>query len=434
MHSVPRQLPVANKATKTLPSLLKEEVTKPSRLRDSRELAWKGKSFLQEDDDDEELMPDVLSFKLSDDSFEEPGSTSFHGVSHPPEPVDTDMMRPVYMPINRNNSDGKSLAKSFSKKGPFLEDLSLRLPPSIKPPLSPAESLVEEPNNLASISSPFAASRPSQNTEASPLPESEEKECIWDASLPPSGNVSPHSSIDSVGVARAMSIANSCASTYRSEGIVSDGMISVDRNYESTKGSIPGDSLESTKTSLSRASDSSGLSDDSNWSNITGSANKPHKGNDPRWKAILHIRARDGILGMSHFKLLRRLGCGDIGSVYLSELSSTRCFFAMKVMDKASLASRNKLNRAQTEREILQLLDHPFLPTLYTHFETDRFCCLVMEYCPGGDLHTLRQRQPGKHFSEYATRYALCSFKVFLLVPLSISWLNIKLHFTIKLL
>lgn len=413
-HSVPRQLPIANKVSKTPPALLKDELRKPSKLREPQELdsrfpaqAWKGKSFLQEEED-EELMPDVLSFKVSDDSYEEPGSTSFHGVSHPPEPVDTDMMRPVYMPIGRNNSDGKCLAKSLSKKGPFLEDLSLRVPPSIKPCpplLSPAESLVEEPNDLAAISSPFAVSRPSQNIEASPLPESEEKECIWDASLPPSGNVSPLSSIDSVGVARTMSIANSCASTYRSDGIVSDGMISVDRNYESMKGSIPGDSLESTKTSLSRASDSSGLSDDSNWSNITGSANKPHKGNDPRWKAILAIRARDGILGMSHFKLLRRLGCGDIGSVYLSELSSTRCFFAMKVMDKASLASRNKLNRAQTEREILQLLDHPFLPTLYTHFETDRFCCLVMEYCPGGDLHTLRQRQPGKHFSEYATRF-----------------------------
>ena len=116
---------------------------------------------------------------------------------------------------------------------------------------------------------------------------------------------------------------------------------------------------------------------------------------------------------MSHFRLLKRLGCGDIGSVYLSELSGTRCYFAMKVMDKASLASRKKLTRAQTEREILQLLDHPFLPTLYTHFETDRFLCLVMEYCPGGDLHTLRQRQPGKHFSEYAARYAVYLHNLF---------------------
>lgn len=187
-------------------------------------------------------------------------------------------------------------------------------------------------------------------------------------------------------------------------------MLSIERNFGNTKTTLRGECLESGKTSISRASDSSGLSDDSNWSNFTGSTNKPHKGNDPRWKAILAIRSRDGLLGMSHFRLLRLLGCGDIGSVYQSELSGTRCYFAMKVMDKASLASRKKLSRAQTERDILQLLDHPFLPTLYTHFETDRFSCLVMEYCPGGDLHTLRQRQPGKHFSEYAARYFLYFF------------------------
>ncbi|KAJ7950785.1 Protein kinase G11A [Quillaja saponaria] len=374
-----------------------------SRLLPSR--TWKGKSSLLRQ---EELMPDVVTFKESSDSFDDGGSSSFNGASHPPEPVDTDLMRTVYVPIGQNKSEPGCLMKSFSVKGPFLEDLSIRVPAKKPTPamLSPAESLVEEPNDLGTLSSPFSGPRASLNTETSiPLPDSDEKECVWDASLPPSGNVSPLSSIDSTGVFTAMSIVNSCASTYRSDVITSDGMLSIERNCDSTKGSVRGDSLESAKTSASRASDSSGLSDDSNWSNITGSANKPHKGNDPRWKAILAIRARDGMLGMSQFRLLKRLGCGDIGSVYLSELSGTRCYFAMKVMDKASLASRKKLTRAQTEREILQLLDHPFLPTLYTHFETDRFSCLVMEYCPGGDLHTLRQRQPGKHFSEYAARF-----------------------------
>ncbi|CAK7347736.1 unnamed protein product [Dovyalis caffra] len=370
---------------------------------------WKGKDSAPIE---EELMPDVVvTSKGSGDSFDEGGPSSFSGASHPPEPIDTDLiMKTVYVPIGQKKAEPGYLVKSMSVKGPFLEDLSIRVPLKKPSPaiLSPAESFVEEPIDLVALPSPFSVPRASQNTENSLLPpDSEEKECVWDASLPPSGNVSPHSSIDSTGVVTAMSIVNSCASTYRSDAITSDGMLSIDRNCESTKGSVSvrGDSLESAKTSVSRASDSSGLSDDSNWSNITGSANKPHKGNDPRWKAILAIRARDGILGMSHFRLFKRLGCGDIGSVYLSELSGTRCFFAMKVMDKASLASRKKLTRAQTEREILQLLDHPFLPTLYTHFETDRFSCLVMEYCPGGDLHTLRQRQPGKHFSEYAARF-----------------------------
>lgn len=406
---LPMPLPVLGQVSNARMTLVKEVVR--SDLRESQDsdltalvTTRKGKYSLLEQD---ELMPDAHTLKVSDD-FEEAGPSSFSGASHPPEPVDTDIMKTVYVPITQKKSEGGGLMKNLSMKGPFLEDLSIRVS-GLKPSpavFSPAESLVEEPNDLVVVSSPFSVPRASHNTESTFLPlDSDEKECVWDASLPPSGNVSPLSSIDSIGVATSMSIVNSCASTYRSDVITSDGMLSMDRNCESTKGSVRGDSLESTKTSVSRASDSSGLSDDSNWSNITGSANKPHKGNDPRWKAILAIRARDGILGMSHFRLLKRLGCGDIGSVYLSELSGTRSYFAMKVMDKASLASRKKLSRAQTEREILQLLDHPFLPTLYTHFETDRFTCLVMEFCPGGDLHTLRQRQPGKHFSEYAARF-----------------------------
>ncbi|KAI3862243.1 hypothetical protein MKW92_048691 [Papaver armeniacum] len=411
---LPSQMPVAGQESNNLlvkvgieQSLLTS--ARQSKSSDSPALvkSWKGKDSFQEL---EEGFPVDVIFKGIDDSNEEGGPSSFSGASHPPEPVDTDLMRPVYVAIAKTKSDPGSLVRSMSLKGPFVDDLSIRPPGAKAQPnkavLSPKKSINEEPNDIGVISSPFTVLRASQTTDNGILPhDSDERECVWDASLPPSGNVSPHSSIDSTGVVTAMSIVNSRTSTYRSDGVTSDGMMSIDRNWESAKGSARGDSLESEKTSVSRASDSSGLSDDSNWSNNTGSANKPHKGNDPRWKAILAVRSRDGMLGMSHFRLLKRLGCGDIGSVYLSELSGTRCYFAMKVMDKASLASRKKLTRAQTEREILQLLDHPFLPTLYTHFETDRFSCLVMEFCPGGDLHTLRQRQPGKHFSEYAARF-----------------------------
>lgn len=185
----------------------------------------------------------------------------------------------------------------------------------------------------------------------------------------------------------------------------SDGASSLTKASGSTKVSGHADLVQSGKSSVYRASAGSDVSDDSTCSSICSSASKPHKSNDSRWEAIQVIRTKEGSLGLSHFRLLKRLGCGDIGSVYLSELSGTKCYFAMKIMDKASLAGRKKLLRAQTEREILQCLDHPFLPTLYTHFETDKFSCLVMEFCPGGDLHTLRQKQPGKYFPEQAAKF-----------------------------
>ncbi|KAK0595924.1 hypothetical protein LWI29_011101 [Acer saccharum] len=131
---------------------------------------------------------------------------------------------------------------------------------------------------------------------------------------------------------------------------------------------------------------------------------RPHTGGDVRWEAINVMNSKSSI-GLSNFRLLKRLGYGDIGSVYLVELRRTTAHFAMKVMDKASLASRNKLLRAQTEREILGLLDHPFLPTLYSYFETDKFYCLIMEFCSGGNLHSLRQKQQHKYFTEEAARF-----------------------------
>lgn len=135
--------------------------------------------------------------------------------------------------------------------------------------------------------------------------------------------------------------------------------------------------------------------------------NRPHMSKDVRWEAIQHIRAQHGLgsLGLRHFNLLKKLGCGDIGTVYLAELTGTNCLFAIKVMDNEFLERRNKMSRAQTEKDILKMLDHPFLPTLYAHFTSDNLSCLVMECCPGGDLHVLRQKQPGRWFPEPAARY-----------------------------
>jgi hypothetical protein len=207
----------------------------------------------------------------------------------------------------------------------------------------------------------------------------------------------------------------------------SDGANSLRKTSGSAKVSDRADFPESGKSNMCRPSASSNISDESSCSSMSSSMTKPHKGSDSRWEAIRVIRSRDGILGLSHFRLLKKLGCGDIGSVYLSELNGTKSYFAMKVMDKGSLASRKKLLRAQTEREILQSLDHPFLPTLYTHFETDKFSCLVMEFCPGGDLHTLRQRQPGKYFSEQAAKY-VSTLKITVLIY--IANINLLLKFT----
>ncbi|CAN8254672.1 unnamed protein product [Cochlearia groenlandica] len=160
----------------------------------------------------------------------------------------------------------------------------------------------------------------------------------------------------------------------------------------------------SSKDSLGDYSRSTSMSEESHLSRFS-CGNKPHMSMDVRWEAIKHVKLQSGSLGLRHFNLLKKLGCGDIGTVYLAELIGTNCLFAIKVMDNEFLARRKKSPRAQAERQILKMLDHPFLPTLYAQFTSDNLSCLVMEYCPGGDLHVLRQKQLGRCFPEPAARF-----------------------------
>lgn len=160
---------------------------------------------------------------------------------------------------------------------------------------------------------------------------------------------------------------------------------------------------QSSKCSIGEYSSSTAFSEESNLSGSTTGC-RPHMSKDTKWDAIRHVQNQHVTLGLRHFKLLRKLGGGDIGNVYLGKLTGTECLFAVKVMDNEFLAARKKMPRVQTETEILQMLDHPFLPTLYAQFMTNNFSCLVMDYCPGGDLHVLRQKQLSKTFSEQAVR------------------------------
>ncbi|XWS71495.1 hypothetical protein CRYUN_Cryun03dG0142600 [Craigia yunnanensis] len=172
-------------------------------------------------------------------------------------------------------------------------------------------------------------------------------------------------------------------------------------------------SFTSTSTATINRSTSSGSASNSGSSSLAPSAHGSFSSKP----------LRSGSLSLADLRLSLRLGSGDIGSVYLAELKSkppspdtnaantnnnnkkNEVVFAAKVMDKKEIASRSKEGRARTEMEILELLDHPFLPSLYAAIDSPKWLCLLTEFCPGGDLHVLRQRQPLKRFPESAVRF-----------------------------
>ncbi|GLT71993.1 hypothetical protein SLA2020_439680 [Shorea laevis] len=132
---------------------------------------------------------------------------------------------------------------------------------------------------------------------------------------------------------------------------------------------------------------------------------KPHRKDSPSWRGIQKILDSGEQMGLKHFRPIKPLGSGDTGSVHLVELCGTGLSFAMKAMDKSIMLNRNKVHRACAEREILDKLDHPFLPALYASFQTKTHVCLITDYCPGGELFLLLDRQPTKVLKEDAVRF-----------------------------
>lgn len=135
---------------------------------------------------------------------------------------------------------------------------------------------------------------------------------------------------------------------------------------------------------------------------------KPHRSSDSSFQALLRSAAFSRRLSFRDFSLVRQIGSGDISRVYLCRLRGgpeRGRLYAMKVVDNEILAMKKKIQRAETERKIMKMLDHPFLPTLYAEFEASHFSCVVMEYCSGGDLHSLRHKQPHKRFSISSSRF-----------------------------
>lgn len=126
---------------------------------------------------------------------------------------------------------------------------------------------------------------------------------------------------------------------------------------------------------------------------------KCHSRNQTAWEAINHLKRQNGQIKLHDFLILCLLGSGDTGNVYLCKIQNStqqfsQCYYAIKVLDRDALRVGNKLHRADMEREILGMVDHPFLPTLYAEFEDSCCSCMVMTYCPGGDMFALLGRHP----------------------------------------
>ncbi|MBI4551208.1 MAG: serine/threonine protein kinase, partial [Candidatus Latescibacteria bacterium] len=90
---------------------------------------------------------------------------------------------------------------------------------------------------------------------------------------------------------------------------------------------------------------------------------------------------------LSHYRIIRQLGQGGMGEVYLAEDLNLKRQVALKVLPEAVRNDPERLRRFRTEAEAAAKLNHPNIAQIYSIEEADGVLFITMEYVDGQTLH-----------------------------------------------
>jgi len=103
------------------------------------------------------------------------------------------------------------------------------------------------------------------------------------------------------------------------------------------------------------------------------------------------------------------VGEGSTGRIYIARKKDNKRMYAVKAMDKRSLAEEGELETLLSEKTILQN-DSPFLIHLHYAFQSSSHLFFVMDFIGGGDLSFHLKRE--ERFSEDVVRFVAAELVV----------------------
>ncbi|MBL8842990.1 MAG: SUMF1/EgtB/PvdO family nonheme iron enzyme [Planctomycetes bacterium] len=109
--------------------------------------------------------------------------------------------------------------------------------------------------------------------------------------------------------------------------------------------------------------------------------------------------SEDPLVGrqLGDFKLVRRIGEGGMGTVYLARQLSLPRDVAIKVLPPASAGRRGRVERFDREARAPARLDHPGIVKILEAHQDGELRWYAMEYVPGRTLDDLLQEQKDRH-------------------------------------
>lgn len=89
---------------------------------------------------------------------------------------------------------------------------------------------------------------------------------------------------------------------------------------------------------------------------------------------------------LDSFRMIKVIGKGSFGKVFLVREIDTNEMFALKVLKKDNIIKRNQVEHTRTERSVLGYVNHPFIVGLKMAFQSTNKLYFVLDYCAGGEL------------------------------------------------
>lgn len=117
-----------------------------------------------------------------------------------------------------------------------------------------------------------------------------------------------------------------------------------------------------------------------------------------------------GKYSLVDFQILRTLGTGSFGRVYLVRSVHNNRYYAIKVLKKAQIVKMKQVEHTNDERRMLKIVEHPFLIRMWGTFQDSSSVFMVMDFIEGGELFSLlrkSQRFPNPVAKFYAAEVTL---------------------------
>ena len=90
---------------------------------------------------------------------------------------------------------------------------------------------------------------------------------------------------------------------------------------------------------------------------------------------------------MEDFSFKRLIGIGTYGKVFVASKKSNNKLYAVKVLNKNQICSKNLKKSIKTERTLLEKSNYPFIMRLDYAFQTKQSLYLITQFMPGGELN-----------------------------------------------